>query len=132
MTISSRVLDDVVAHARECQPRECCGLLIGEDGRIVASLRATNLADSPSRFLIDPKDHIDASRTARAKGLDVIGFYHSHPHSAADPSATDVAEATYPDAVQLIGALKDKRADVRLFKFADGKVEEIGISIVVP
>jgi proteasome lid subunit RPN8/RPN11 len=131
MTISSRVLDDVVAHARECQPRECCGLLVGEDRRIVASLRATNLADSPSRFLIDPKDHIDARRTARAKGLDVIGFYHSHPHSGADPSPTDIAEATYPDAVQLIVGWNGERADVRLFKFVDGKVEEVSLDLEI-
>src|SRR5437867_2847 len=59
MTISSQVLDDVVAHARECQPSECCGVLVGQGDRITAAIRARNVAESPSRFLIDPKDHLD-------------------------------------------------------------------------
>ena len=89
------VRDDVIAHAREMAPAECCGLLVGSAREIVAAVRAANLADNPSRFLIDPKDHIRARREARARGLDVVGFYHSHPHSDARPSPTDLAEASY-------------------------------------
>ena len=75
---------------------------------------------SPTRFLIDPKDHIDARRAARGRGLEVLGFYHSHPHSPAWPSPTDVAEAAYPDAVHLIVSLDGGVADARLFRIERG------------
>jgi proteasome lid subunit RPN8/RPN11 len=77
---------------------------------------ARNLATDPNRFLIDPKDHIDVRRTTRARGLDVVGFYHSHPQSAAVPSPTDLAEASYPDHLYLIVGLASERPDVRLYR----------------
>jgi proteasome lid subunit RPN8/RPN11 len=111
------VRDDVIAHARDTAPAECCGVLIGTDAAIVAAVRAANLADSPSRFLIDPQDHIRARRDARARGLDVIGFYHSHPRSDALPSATDLAEASYENHLYLIVGLRGEAADVRIYRF---------------
>ena len=73
------------------------------------------MADCPNRFLIDPKDHIDARRIARGRGLDVIGFYHSHPHSDPYPSPTDLAEAAYGDTVSVIVSLKEKAPRIRAF-----------------
>ena len=98
-------------------------MLVGSPGAITSALRARNLSDRPSRFLIDPKDHIQARREARAKGLDVIGFYHSHPHSAPVPSATDVAEAAYPNHLYLIVGLNGEAADVRLYRFTGESFE---------
>jgi proteasome lid subunit RPN8/RPN11 len=111
------VRDDVIAHARETAPAECCGMLIGRAAEIVAAVRAANVADTPTRYEIDPKDHIEARREARARGLEVVGFYHSHPHSDARPSPTDVAEATYENHVYLIVGLTSEAADVRLYRF---------------
>src|SRR5438552_2120995 len=96
--IRHETLEVIMAHARAAAPGECCGILIGNDDSIDEAVRAQNIADGPSRFLIDPKDHIDARRAARGRGLEVLGFYHSHPHSPAWPSPTDVAEAAYPEA----------------------------------
>jgi len=110
------VLRVAVAHARDAAPAECCGLLLGMDDTIVEAVPARNIADRPTRFEIDPKDHLDARRTARSRGLDVVGFYHSHPHSAASPSATDLAEAYYPDLVHLIVSLVTDPPDTRLFR----------------
>jgi proteasome lid subunit RPN8/RPN11 len=111
------VRDDVIAHAREMAPAECCGLLVGSAREIVAAVRAANLADNPSRFLIDPKDHIRARREARARGLDVVGFYHSHPHSDARPSPTDLAEASYENSLYLIVGLASEQPDMKLHRF---------------
>jgi len=125
--LPSAVRDAVVAHAREEAPRECCGILIGANDAIVAAVRAANLTANPeTRFLIDPRDHIRARREARAAGLEVVGFYHSHPHSDAVPSATDVAEALYADHLYLIVGLAAGAADVRLYKFNDARFEAIG------
>ena len=125
MMIASHVLDAIVAHARECRPGECCGILVGQDERVVASVRARNLDDNPSRFLIDPRDHIAAIKDARAQGLDIVGFYHSHPHSEAYPSPTDLAEAAYPGVLYLIVGLKNDAPEIRVFKLGGEDVEEL-------
>ena len=105
-------------------------MLIGCDASIDEAVRAKNIAESPTRFLIEPKDHIDAMRTARSRGLEVLGFYHSHPHSPAWPSPTDVAEATYPEAVHLIVSLEEGAADARLFRIERGSASELPLSVV--
>jgi proteasome lid subunit RPN8/RPN11 len=117
-------LDALVAHARETAPAECCGMLLGDGEAVTEARPARNLATDLNRFLIDPKDHIAARRDARAHGLDVVGFYHSHPHSAAVPSPTDLAEASYPDHVYLIVGLAGEQPDVHLYRFAAGDFTE--------
>jgi proteasome lid subunit RPN8/RPN11 len=73
---------------------------------------------------MDPGDHIRARRQARNRGLDVLGFYHSHPRSPATPSATDRAEAWYPDYLYLIVSLRTVPAEVRLYRLnPDGFAE---------
>ncbi len=125
MILPRTVRDDVVAHARDAAPAECCGLLVGTTDSIVAAVRAANLSDNPARFLLDPADHIRARRAARERGLDVIGFYHSHPHSDARPSPTDLAEASYPDHIYLIVGVNGEADDVRLYRFDGLRFREI-------
>jgi proteasome lid subunit RPN8/RPN11 len=109
---------ECVAHAREASPEECCGLLLGRGDEIVEAIRARNVADNPTtRFLIDPADHFAARRLARERGLEVIGFYHSHPVSPPEPSPRDLAEFSYPDHLYAIVSLLTEPAEVRLFRF---------------
>ena len=91
--IPTAVVGDMLAHAREEAPRECCGLLVGCATSIVRSVRARNLDAKATRYLIAPEDHFAAIRSARAEHLDVVGAYHSHPSGAPVPSATDLSEA---------------------------------------
>ena len=114
----------IVEHAREAQPRECCGILLGTGSRILESVRVQNLATDPDRFLLDPKQHIDIRRDARRRGLEVIGFYHSHPHSAAQPSATDVAAAD-TEALHVIVGLLRNPPSIRAFLIAEKKCAEV-------
>jgi proteasome lid subunit RPN8/RPN11 len=123
--IRQAALDLIVVHARAEAPAECCGMLVGKDASIDEAVRATNIAASPTRFLIDPRDHIDARRAARSHGVEVLGFYHSHPRSPAWPSPADVIEAAYPDSVYLIVSLERGAADTRLFRIADGTASEL-------
>jgi proteasome lid subunit RPN8/RPN11 len=120
--VAGAVLDAVVAHAREAAPAECCGLLVGGSDEIVDAIRTRNTAADASRFLIDPKDHIDGRRAARRRGLDVVGFYHSHPRSPAEPSETDVSEASYTDHFYLIVSLAVDPPDVALFRLENGGI----------
>jgi len=99
-------------------------MLIGAGARIVAATRARNLSENPHRFLIDPKSHFDAVRDARSRGLGVVGFYHSHPHSAPVPSPTDLAEASYPDHLYLIVSLQREPPDTRFFRFDGSRFHE--------
>ena len=91
--IPQRVIADMLAHAREDAPRECCGLLIGNRDVVIDTVRARNVDPSSTRYLIDPEDHFTAIHQARAQGSEVIGAYHSHPASAPVPSRTDIDEA---------------------------------------
>jgi len=123
--MKSDLIAAVVAHAREAAPEECCGLLLGKGDEIVEAVRARNVAASATtRFVIDPKDHIDARREGRARGLDVVGFYHSHPASGAAPSETDRAEAAYPGSLYMIVGLGADRPEVRVFGFEEGNFHE--------
>src|SRR5262245_32681871 len=126
LSLSTRCAAAIVAHAHAEAPRECCGMLIGRGMSVVEAAAARNLADLPTRFLIDPQDHIAAIRGARARGLDVIGFYHSHPHSAAAPSPTDLKEASYPDHFYLSVSLEHEPPEMRCFRLHDGNFHELG------
>ncbi len=120
-----------MAHAREAAPAECCGLLLGRGDEIVDAVRARNVADDPTtRFLIDPADHFAAVRSARERGLEVVGFYHSHPVSAAEPSVHDIAEFSYPDHFYAIVSLRTEPAEIRLFRFRDGNFRVIALVTV--
>jgi proteasome lid subunit RPN8/RPN11 len=95
LKISVDLLDRIRAHGRSTYPEECCGLLLGEaDGaaKSVRDLRAmrNTREDSPkNRYLIDPRELLDAEREARARKLDIVGVYHSHPDHPARPSEFD-------------------------------------------
>jgi proteasome lid subunit RPN8/RPN11 len=118
----------MIEHARLERPRECCGLLIGRGDEIVEAVAVPNLAAEPGRFLVDPESHVRTHRDVRARGLSVVGFYHSHPSSPASPSARDVAEATDVDALHVIVSLEGDAPVVRAFTIARDGFAEIPIA----
>lgn len=120
ITLPAAVVTDMFAHARDAAPRECCGLLIGKHDAVARSVRARNLDATATRYLIDPADHFAAIRSARTQELEVMGAYHSHPASAAIPSATDLAEANSgADFLYLIVSLRDD--EVLAYRIVDGQ-----------
>ena len=118
----------MIAHAGHAKPSECCGVLLGTPGEITEAVPTRNLADDPNRFLIDPKEHIDARRAGRRRGLEIVGFYHSHPHSPAVPSATDLLEASYSGYLYAIVSLAAEPAEVRIYRFDSGSF--VGVPFV--
>lgn len=127
--IRHAVIEAIAAHARAEAPVECCGLLLGTSSAIVEAVRTRNAASDPSRFLIEPTDHIHGRRDARQRGLTVVGFYHSHPRSSGVSSVTDRAEATYPDHLYLIVGLGTDPPDVRLFRFDGTDFVELAFAV---
>lgn len=92
------------AHARECAPAECCGLLGGREGEVESVYRLRNVARSSLiAYEAAPEELFDAQRRMRARGESLVGIYHSHPRSSEPaPSRTDVRLAFYPGAVYFI------------------------------
>lgn len=94
ITVTSGVLATLLEEATRAHPLECCGLLLG-DRMIARASPAANVHPEPARhFEIDPAALIAAHRAARAGGVPVLGYYHSHPTGIAEPSATDRAAAS--------------------------------------
>ena len=127
LTLPRAVRREIVAHARRDRPIECCGLIVGTAGRAMFVVPMINTEKSRVRYRIDDKARIELRRTLRGMrpGLSIIGVYHSHPAGKAWPSATDIAEAMYPDWVYLIVGLGTGRAVLRAFQIGDRGVRSI-------
>lgn len=119
--------DELIQHARDDAPNECCGLAWGRDGAVEETTRAENGRHSPYGFELTFKD------LQRANELDDEGFevaiYHSHPRSAAEPSQTDINLAHYPDWLYLIVSLQEEAGEVRAWRIVDGRVSEEPIEL---
>jgi proteasome lid subunit RPN8/RPN11 len=95
LMISRELLESIREHGKRAYPNECCGVLLGRienSGKAVVKLRPMENAreDSPrNRYLISPRDLLEAEKAARALGLDIVGVYHSHPDHPARPSEFD-------------------------------------------
>lgn len=101
--IFSTAAEQIAAHARREHPREACGLLLGSGDRIELAVAAENVADDPERaFEIEPALLLRIHREARAGGLSLLGWYHSHPNSMSAPSAEDAARAVEDGRIWLI------------------------------
>ena len=123
--------DEIIAHAREDDPNECCGIIAGTDGRAAKLYRAVNSEASPYRYNVDPKDLLRIYRDLEDHGLDVLAIYHSHTHTEAYPSPTDVSLAAWPEAYYLIVSLEDDANPVlRAFRIQDGQVAEEELTAV--
>ena len=118
----------ITDHAWREHPRECCGILLGQGPQILNAVPVQNLAADANRFLLDPKQHIEIRRDARRSGLAVVGFYHSHPHSAAQPSQTDMAEAD-TEALHVIVSLQTDPPSIRAFWIQDGGFREVMVNL---
>jgi proteasome lid subunit RPN8/RPN11 len=118
-------LEEMIAHARETFPLECCGLLAGRDGQVVRVYRGYNVDQSPYTYRLDDRQLLQFLREMDREGLEVVGIYHSHTSSEATPSRTDVARAFYPEAVYVIISLQQPDSPrVRGFRIVDGSVSE--------
>ena len=119
LRLSAALAEAIRAHGKETYPHECCGFLLGTPGEAREIARASNAReDSPqNRYLIPPIEFVRVQRDADARGLDVIGFYHSHPDHPARPSAFD-REHAWPRYAYLIAAVEGGvPGELRGFRF---------------
>ncbi len=128
--VTRAVLEQLEREARAAAPRECCGFLAGRRGLIEAIYPLRNVAARPTvEYFADVQDVLEAFRAMRARGEELLGIYHSHPTSAAHPSATDVERAYYPEAVYFIISLQPA-LDLRAYRIISGEVEAVTIEVV--
>jgi proteasome lid subunit RPN8/RPN11 len=129
--ISQDLVEEIVAHAREDLPNECCGIVSTSDGTAVRVYRAINAVPSPVRFEIDPRDLIRIHTDIESSGLEMGSMYHSHVKSPAYPSQTDVNFAqNWPGVVWLIVSLADPEVpDLRGFHITGPEIQEVPLSI---
>jgi proteasome lid subunit RPN8/RPN11 len=123
LKIPKSIYDQIQAHAKAEAPNECCGLLAGRNGMVEKIYTITNTHHSPVSYMIDPKEQFAAFKEMRAMETDLLAIYHSHPETAAYPSATDVRLAYYPDAVYIIISLQNRtRSVVNAYRIVDNKI----------
>lgn len=129
-----RKLTNQLLHLAQLSPEaEVCGL-VGADalGRPASCYPVANCAANPDkRFLLDASQQIAAMKQMREKGESLFAIYHSHPAAPAEPSPTDIAEASYPETLHLIISLNTKGVlEMRGFKIAGHRVEEYPLRLI--
>jgi proteasome lid subunit RPN8/RPN11 len=130
MKVPRSIYDQMLEHAREEAPNECCGIVGGKDGEATTLYRAANAEQSPLRYTLDPNDLFRITfREIPERGEEMLAIYHSHTASPAYPSQTDINLATYPDAIYLILSLADGEALLRGFRIDGEKVREVDLSV---
>jgi proteasome lid subunit RPN8/RPN11 len=130
LTLSKQLYDELRAHGEETYPHECCGILLGksdaENLTVHQLIRAGNTrTDSAhNRYHIAPQELIKAQREGRKAGLDIVGFYHSHPDHPAQWSPTDFAEAHWLGCAYIITAVEKGHAKITNSFLLTGTGEE--------
>ena len=140
--ISSAIIDEMVAHAREDLPNEACGMVHAKDGAPIAVHRVGNAAASPYRYDMNPLQMMRLERQRDDTGETLFAIYHSHVASPARPSPTDVRMAffppgeveqppMFPETYYILVSLQHDEADVRAYHIRRGGViEETPIEVV--
>jgi len=131
LSLPQSSINEMIAHAQEDAPNECCGIIAGQDGRAVKLFRAKNAEASPYRYNVEPKDLFRIYRECEANGWDFLAIYHSHTASEAYPSPTDVRLAFWPEAYYILVSLQDAgNPVVRAFRILDGAISEEEIQLL--
>ena len=131
MKIDSRLTDELVRHALDDRPNECCGLIGGKGDRAETVYRASNAEASPFRYSISPTEQLELINRIDDAGEDLVAIYHSHTKTEPFPSQTDVNLASgWPDATWVIISLKDpERPEIRAFHIAGERIEDVDLEV---
>jgi proteasome lid subunit RPN8/RPN11 len=132
MRIAAAHLEEIVAHAREDLPNECCGLVGGKGDEVTSVRRTRNAFEDPMRFNIHPSDLFRVlEKELPEAGEELLAMYHSHPVSEARPSQTDInLSDNWPGTVWLICSLAEDEPVVRAWSIAEGAATEVELVVV--
>ena len=128
--VPAQIHEAMLMHSRFVYPQEACGLLAADqDGRLRMAYCLTNSEHSESSYTIDPTEHFRALQHAESQGWGLVGAFHSHPHSEAFPSRTDLRLAAEPDWIYFIIGLNGP-GTVRAFLLDGGTISEVAVQIL--
>ena len=133
--ISRALVEEMVDHCEAGRPNEACGILGAADGRMVKVFKMRNASASPVRYSLDPREQFAVYRKLDDEGWELGCVYHSHTHTEAYPSPTDVRLAS-EDVPYVIVSLAQEPAGIRAFRIAkrswtdeQGEVVEVPVTI---
>ena len=132
MRIPRAIVDEMVAHAREEAPNECCGIVGARDGQAARLFRARNRLASPLRYDIHPGDMMRILEELDSQAMSPGIIYHSHTRSEPVPSQTDISLANplFPDVLYVIVGVAGDEPDVRAWHIAGGRYSEAAYTVV--
>ena len=132
LTLTRKVWLEMIGHAYDGLPDEACGLLGGDPTASEVSVfyPCRNAAASSRVYTVDPKDHLMADRDVETRGLELIGVMHSHTHTEAYPSPTDLEQAPDPAWHYVIVSLKREDPVLRSYRIVDGTISEEPVCLV--
>lgn len=138
--LPAEIRAEITEHARRDYPNEACGLIVGSGaaaagGQALRFVATRNAANSPYRYEIDSIELLAVTLEADRNDEEIWGIVHSHTHTPARPSPTDIGLAFYPDALYLLISLAEAEADpatgepgIRAWRIVDGEVFEVALS----
>jgi [CysO sulfur-carrier protein]-S-L-cysteine hydrolase len=125
MKIARDLYEEMIAHARDEAPNECCGMVGSTNGQALAVYRAVNAEASPLRFRIDPEEQLSLHTKIDDAGLELGAIYHSHTRTEPRPSQTDINFAKlWPGVLWIIVGLSGGEVEVRTWRIDDGQVSD--------
>ena len=136
LSLTAAVRNEIVAHALRGLPHEACGLFAADKGTVLAHtfFPMNNAAASSELYRLEPQEMLEVEQSADERGIQVIGVMHSHTHTTAYPSPTDVRDASTFDPFggwhYVIVSLKDPAPVVRSYRIVDGVISEEQVVVV--
>jgi|SRR5271157_3381145 len=129
--LEKKFADEMVAHARQDSPNECCGILAGIKGKVIKLYQTTNNEHSPYRYSIDPQELIAIYKEIQQNEWELLGIYHSHTHTEAYPSSTDVKSTVFSELLYFIISLSNPdQAFIRAFYIVENQITEIELRFI--
>ncbi|MGI8941524.1 MAG: Mov34/MPN/PAD-1 family protein [Actinomycetota bacterium] len=134
--MSRALADEMIEHCRAGRPNEACGMLGAKGGDIVRVFKMANALSSPVRYSLEPSEQLAVYNALDDQGWDLGGVFHSHTHTEAYPSPTDIRLAS-EDVPYLIVSLATEPAAIRGWRIVKsdwaaetGDIEEVPVTIL--
>ncbi|MCK4849751.1 MAG: M67 family metallopeptidase [Phycisphaerae bacterium] len=131
LEIPEHIFSKMLSQARAEAPLEACGILAGTDNRVQRLYKMTNTDQSSEHFMMAAEEQFAVMKDMRAKGLEILAIYHSHPNSPARPSKEDIRLAFTDGVLYVVLSLQEpSEPRVRAFNIDDGVISESKLEIV--